>query len=358
MANNDNTNLKFTAYVSTYTAKDKRGITIYDVDNETGVLTEKGKVEITNSSYLTCSHNRKFLYSITDFGVKGFRILSDGMLEEINEASINGMRGCYLSVDYEDRFIFVSGYHDGKLTVLRLNEDGSIGEITEEIYFKGLGDVMERNFTPHVTCAKMSRDNKFLFATDSGMNHTYVYELNHEKGTLKQIDIIRSEMNAGPRHLITSADGKYIYIVNEMANSIDVFSYTLASEHDPEFEKIQTISTLNEYHASRSISCTLTLAADKQHIVATNAGDNSVSIFKRDDATGELSRILCLPISGSYPKDALLYPDNKHLVSLNHESGTMTFFACDLEKGLIYMSSKEIRIEHPNCIIFVPHKNA
>lgn len=347
-------NDKFVAYVSTYTSKDKRGITIYDVDNETGVFTEKGKVAISNSSYLTCSHNRKYLYSITDFGVKGFRILEDGLLEEINEASINGMRGCYLSVDYKDKFIFVSGYHDGKLTVLRLNDDGSIGEITEEIYFKGLGDVMERNFTPHVTCAKMSRDNRFLFATDSGMNHTYVYELNHEKGTLRQIDIIRSEMNAGPRHLITSADGKYIYIVNELANTIDVFSYMLVSEHDPEFEKIQTISTLNEYHASKSISCTLTLSADREHIVATNAGDNSVCIFKRNAENGELSRVLCLPISGSYPKDALLYPDNKHLVSLNHESGTMTFFACDMENGLIYMSSKEIKIEHPNCIIFVP----
>ncbi|MBR3040559.1 MAG: lactonase family protein [Lachnospiraceae bacterium] len=355
MAENNQNIKDYVAYVSTYTSKDKRGITIYDVDNETGVFTEKGKVEISNSSYLTCAHNRKYLYSITDFGVKGFRILKDGYLEEINEASINGMRGCYLSVDYKDRFLFVSGYHDGKLTVLRLNEDGSVGEITEEIFFKGLGDVMEKSFQAHVTCAKMSRDNKYLFATDSGMDHTYVYELNHDKGTLKQVDIIRSEMNAGPRHLITSADGKNIYIVNETTNTIDVFTYEI-KENYPVFEKIQTISTLNDYHASRSISCTLTLSADHNHIVATNAGDNSVAIFKRDEETGMLTRILCLPISGAYPKDALLYPDNKHLVSLNHEAGTMTFFKTDLEKGLIYMTSKEIRIEHPNCIIFVPIK--
>ena len=26
------------------------------------------------------------------------------------------MRGCYLSTDYTDRFLFVAGYHDGKLT--------------------------------------------------------------------------------------------------------------------------------------------------------------------------------------------------------------------------------------------------
>ena len=40
-------NMQFVAYVSTYTSKDKRGITLYDVDMETGVFTEKGKVAIT-----------------------------------------------------------------------------------------------------------------------------------------------------------------------------------------------------------------------------------------------------------------------------------------------------------------------
>ena len=77
-------NQKYVAYVSTYTMKNKNGITIYDVDVENGTMTEKGSVEITNSSYLTCSHNNKYLYSITDMGVKGYRILEDGMLEEIN----------------------------------------------------------------------------------------------------------------------------------------------------------------------------------------------------------------------------------------------------------------------------------
>ena len=44
-----------------------------------------------------------------------------------------------MSTDYEDKYIFVAGYHDGKLTVLRINDDGSVGEITEEIYYKAWG---------------------------------------------------------------------------------------------------------------------------------------------------------------------------------------------------------------------------
>ena len=111
---------KYVAYISSYTQGDSHGIRIYDVDMKNGRFKEKDKVEITNSSYLTISHNGKFLYSITDFGVEAYTIQPDGDLELINFAPINGMRGCYVSTDYTDQYLFVAGYHDGKLTVLRL----------------------------------------------------------------------------------------------------------------------------------------------------------------------------------------------------------------------------------------------
>ena len=143
---------KYVAYVSTYTVgkEDNYGIKRYDVDMKNGRMTEKNQVEITNSSYITISHNKKFLYSITDFGVEAYKILESGDLEVVNEGTINGMRGCYLSTDYDDKFLFVGGYHDGKITVLRLREDGGIGNITDEIYHKGLGSIAERNFRPEI----------------------------------------------------------------------------------------------------------------------------------------------------------------------------------------------------------------
>jgi len=346
---------KYVAYVSTYTSgmKDNiHGIKIYDVDMENGYFKEKGQVEITNSSYLTISHNSKFLYSITDFGVEAYRIEADGMLTVINQASVNGMRGCYLSTDYEDKFLFVAGYHDGKITVLRLREDGGVGDITDEIFHKGLGSIAERNFRPHVNCVKMTRDNKYLCAADLGMDHVNIYHLDHNSGKLKMVDVIRSEQESAPRHLKFSKDGKYLYIVHELKNYVDVYSYTEISDKNPEFEKIQTISTLNKYHAGGSAASALNLSADYKYIVSSNAGDNSVILYEIDEQTGMLTKKFCLPISGDYPKDAVLFPDNRHLVSLNHISSTMTFFDVDLEKNVIVMHGKEIKVQQPNCIIF------
>ncbi len=343
---------KYVAYVSCYTQGGKDGIKIYDVDIKKGVFIEKAKVEISNSSYVTISHNRKYLYSITDYGVEAYRILEDGMLETISAASINGMRGCYLSTDYEDKYLFVAGYHDGKITALRLNEDGSVGEITEEIYHKGIGSIADRNFRPHVNCVKMTRDNRFLLAADLGLDHIKVYELNHITGKMKLIDIIHSEQYSGPRHIKISRDGQYIYVIHEAKCYIDVYKYRVAEDGNPEFEKIQTIPTLNDYHAGDSAASALNISEDFRYITASNAGDNSVTIYKIDHRNGELSKILCLPVSGSYPKDAALFPDNKHLVSLNHENNTMTFFAVDMEKEILVMNTREIRILQPNCIVF------
>jgi 3-carboxymuconate cyclase len=346
---------KYVAYVSTYTSGNKSsyGIRIYDVDMENGRLIEKDQVEITNSSYVTVSHNQKFLYSITDFGVESYEIQSDGSLKVLNHASINGMRGCYLSTDYEDKFLFVAGYHDAKLTALRVNGDGTIGEITDEIFHKGLGSIAERNFRPHINCVKMTRDNKFLCAADLGMDHVVIYGLNHVTGKLRQVDIIRSEQESAPRHLKFSQNGEYMYIVHELKNYIDVYHYYIEEKHgSPEFEKIQTISTLNDYHAGGSAASALNISEDFKYLCSSNAGDNSVTLYSIDQESGLLTKMLCLPISGDYPKDAILFPDNRHLVSLNHETNTMTFFTVDMDKKIIVMNGREMKVNQPNCIIF------
>ena len=343
---------QYVAYVSSYTTATNNnfGIRVYDVDMEQGRFTEKDQIEITNSSYVTISHNQEYLYSITDFGVESYKITKGGNLAFLNKASINGMRGSYLSTDYTDRWLFVAGYHDGKITVLRLLEDGSIGQITDEVYHRGMGSIADRNFRPHVQCVKMTRDNRFLCAADLGLDHVNVYKFNPLTGKIKQVDIIHGELESAPRHIKFSQDGRFMYLVNEQKCTIDVYRYTVL-DNEPDFEKIQTISTLNNYHSSDAAASALNLSDDFNYLVSSNAGDNSVAIFHIDRNTGLLSKILCLPVSGDYPKDAALFPDNRHLVSLNHESMTMTFFTVDLEKGLIIMNGKEIPVEQPNCVI-------
>lgn len=342
---------KYVAYVSTYTQGDTHGIKIYDVNMETGRFVEKDKVEISNSSYITVSHNKKYLYSITDFGIEAYKILKDGSLSVINRASINGMRGCYLSTDIKDKFIFVAGYHDGKLTVLNLNKDGSIGEITDEIFHKGLGSVAERNFRPHINCARITHDNKYLLVADQGMDHINVYAFDHEKGKLKLADILRSELESAPRHIKFSQDGRFVYIVHELKCYIDVYSYQ-DKNGSPEFEKVQTVQIASVAKGTNNSASALSFSQDYNYLITSLAGDNSIGIYDVNKETGFLTENLLLPVSGDYPKDAEIFPGNEFVVSLNHETNDMTFFKFNKDNHTLVMNGPALPVNQPNCITF------
>ena len=81
---------------------------------------------------------------------------------------------------------------------------------------------------------------------------------------------------------------------------------------------------------------------------------DTVSMFERDEETGMLTRKFTLPISGEYPKDLVLLPDDKHLVLANHASNTLTTFTVDYEKNIIVMNGKPIKIAQPNSIRIWP----
>lgn len=339
---------KYMAYVGSYSYTGKaKGITVYDVDVEKGQFIYRCEVEVDNSSYLKASNSGKMLYSIADEGVVSFRILQNGSLSRVNSANIKGMRGCQIATSPDDDYIFVSGYHDGKVTVLKLRQDGSVGRISDGVFHKGLGSVAERNFRPHVSCSRMTPDKKFLMVADLGIDQIKVYRFDRKDGKIVQVDAIRSELESAPRHFIFSSDGKFFYLMHELKNVIDVYSYQ-TGERTPIVEKIQTISTTGEEPNQQTAACAIRFAPGEKYLFCSNAGDNSVSMYERDSETGMLTMKFCLPISGDYPKDIAIFPDGQHLASINHE-GTITFFRIDYEKGLLVMSGRSIEVNEPNC---------
>jgi 6-phosphogluconolactonase len=343
----------YVAYVASYTSgsKDSYGIRIYDVDLEKGRMTEKEKVNITNSSYIALSHDRKTLYSITDAGVEAYHIEADGSLTILNKASINGMRGCYINMDQNDKFLVCAGYHDGKVTILRLNDDGSIGEITDEKFHKGLGTIAGRNHTPHVQCLKVTKDNKYLLAADLGMDRVNVYRFDTENGKISDIDVIHCDQESSPRHMQFSKDGKFLYVVFEQQCSINIYTYT-EQNGIPSFEELQSVQNSDEQDTIGVASSALKFSDDYNYLVSSVAGENNAIIYSVDKETGLLTKKIELPVSGAYPKDVSLFPDNRHLVSLNQESNTMTFFKVDFDKNTLVMNGPELLVDRPNCIVF------
>lgn len=164
------------------------------------------------------------------------------------------------------------------------------------------------------------------------------------------VDILRCEIESAPRHIMFSEDGKYAYLLCELKSYIMVYRFDEMGRV-PSFEKIQTVSTLDGKHISNCAAAAMRFTNDGKRIICSNAGDNSVCSFKIDKTTGKLTQEFVLPIGGEYPKDIDVFPDDKHIISLNHESDTITIFTVDYDKKTIIMNGPPISIETPNSIV-------
>ena len=341
----------YVAYAGTYTHGSSRGIHIYDVDVEEGLLHLRKVVPVNNSSYVTVSRNRKFLYSIADEGVECFEIQPDGDLYAVNHADINGMRGCHLSTDLDGRYLFVAGYHDGKVTVMHTHQDGRLGSIMDGVFHRGQGATNERSFRPHVCCVRITPDNRFLCAVDEGLDQVVLYKIDHEANKLKQVDVLRMGRAAGSRSIHCSRDGRYAYILCDILNVVRVYRYRVVNGR-PDFELEQEVSTLSDARDPHDAASALRISYDNEYLFCSTAGDNSVACYKIDQENGRLDRRFALPTSGIYPKDVALFPDEKHIAVVNNGQGTITTFAVDYEKGLLVMKGRPQTLDQPNCMIF------
>ncbi len=347
---------KYVAYVGTYTHGTSKGIQVYDVDVEEGLLKERSEVKVSNASHTAVSKNGKYLYSIEDEGVAVFARDENGDLTHINSVDIDGMRGCFLATDVDGKYLYVAGYHDGKVTVVHTHRDGSLGSVMDGVFHKGLGSVAERNFRPHVNCVRPTPDNKYLCAVDNGIDQVKIYCINKRRHKLELVDILRCPRESGPRIIRFSEDGRFAYLLFELSNEIRVYSYD-GSGRVPEFTLLQSISTLSEENdkdAIHNAASGLALAPDGTHLFCTTAGENTVTMYEIDPETGLLEKKFTLPVSGDYPKDLVVFPDNRHIAVANHGSNTVNTFTVDYEKNLLIMKGRPHSIETPNCIHIWP----
>ncbi len=344
---------RYVAYVGTYTRGKSEGIYIYDIDADNWTMKERKVVPVDNPSDVLVSNNGQYLYAITDLGVNAYQITEDGDLEFLNSQWTGGMRGCYLETDMEDRFLFVAGYHDARVSVMRLGEDGYLGEAADGVFHEGIGlSITDRSAMPHVTCVKLTPNLKGIFAVDSGLDQVKVYDVNLQTGKLRLNDIIRCKLDSGPRMLRSYRQGKFLYILEEMSNQVTVYQAVPDPEREGEFdyEFIQEISTIDEGQGARAAACGIEFSPDGQHLFVSNAGVNTIVVFNVDQKTGLLTKNCSGYCSGDYPKSLVVLPDNEHFVVLSHNTNEMMIYKMNYEEGFFLMSAKPIPIGTPNSI--------
>ena len=140
----------------------------------TGELSEPElAAEMVNPSFLTISPNHRFLYAVSEdplsLGppldhssyVSAFAIDSaTGNLRLLNTAPASGTSTCYISIDKTGKFVMMANFGSGSVSVVRVKEDGSLGELASFIQNVGHSVDPSIQTEPHPHSIVVSPDNR------------------------------------------------------------------------------------------------------------------------------------------------------------------------------------------------------
>jgi len=353
---------KYLVYVGTYTDHGSKGIYAYRFDSSTGKMTSLGlAAETTEPSFLAVDSSGRFLYAVNETetyngqptgAVSAFAIQPDaGKLSLLNQVSSRGTDPAHITLDRTGKYALVANYTSGSVAVFALLKDGRLGEVTSFVQHKGSSVNPERQKGPHAHAVALSPDNRFAVVADLGLDELLVYSFDAAKGTLgTQPQVVKASPGAGPRHLVFSKEGRFLYMLNEMQSSVVAYSYDAASGA---LHELQTISSLPKGFSGENTAAEIEIDPSGKFLFASNRGDDSIAVFVIDSHTGMLTRVETDSTGGKTPRNFAIDPTGSWLLAANQDSDNIVVFRLDPKTGHLKPTGDVVQLPSPVCLKFV-----
>ncbi len=351
-------------FISAFTAGDEGAIHAYQMEPKTGRLKLVHRTtDVENPFFMAVSPNRRFLYSIhaQAFGgeeheeVAAYQIESKtGRLKLLNRQSALGSASCYLDVDATGKTVVVANHSTGSVASLSIRDDGSLGKASSFIQHVGSSVDPRRQQGPYAHCIVISPNNRFAYAADLGLDQILAYRLDAEKAKLSpnRQPFVRAPPGAGPRHLTFHPNGKHLFAINELKNSITSFDYD--SESGMLIER-QTISTLPPDFEDKSHCADLKITPDGRYLFGTNRGHDSIAAYAIGN-DGCLKLIGIHSSLGKGPQNLAITSGGNLLLCANMVGNNVAVFQINSETGKLKSVGEPISMPKPSCIMLLPRK--
>lgn len=350
-------------FISAFASAEKGAIHAFHFDPETGALKPSHRTgDIQNPFFLAISPDRRFLYAIhaEKFGgdedefVAAY-VIEDraGELKRLNQQSARGTASCYLDVDATGETVLVANYASGSVAALPVQKDGSLGAAATFMQHGGSSVDPARQKGPFAHSIVVSPDNRFALAADLGIDKILVYRLDAATAKLTPNEaqpFAKLPPGSGPRHLTFHPNGKRVYVINELKNTVTFFDYAAASAT---LTERQTISTLPTDFSGESYCADLKITPEGRFLYGTNRGHDSIAAY-RIGHDGKLELIAIQPSLGKGPQNLLITPDGRWLLCANMPGNSVIVFQIDANTGNLKAVGDPVAMPMPSCIRWLP----
>lgn len=340
-----------TFYVGTYTNAESEGIYKYQIDVN-GALSKIGlAAKTSNPSFITKTKDGKTLLAVDEANVDGsgfvksFAIQKD-TLTFVNQSKSGGAHPCFITVNAKNQ-ILVANYSGGNVGLLTLNNNGKLSGLLNVQQHFGKGTT-SRQEAPHAHSTWFHPNQKEVISVDLGTNELWFSTINQQENKLVLSNLSKLKMadGAGPRHLTFHPNKKWIYVLNELNNTV-----SLVKEKEGVYFVETSMSMLPEGYDKYTKGADIHISDDGKFLYASNRGHNSIVIYEVNATNGALKLVGFEDVKGANPRNFSLTPDNKYLIVANQDTNNMISFKRNVETGkLTFMS--EVAAPNPVCILF------
>jgi 6-phosphogluconolactonase len=347
------------AFVGSRTTQERNargeGISVFDFDSATGRFNLRHVVgDLVNPSYLLLHPKLPVLYTVhgdLDY-ISSFLVnFETGELRLQSQQNCQGKNPVHLALDPTSRHLVVSNHITSSLAVLPVAEDGSLQAVSQLVTLEGkLGPHrVEQPFAkPHFN--PFDPSGRFVLVPDKGLDKVFV--LQFEDGRLSPAPHpgLMCREGAGPRHLAFHPNKPWVYIINELDNTVTACRF---DAHTGQLSAFQIISSLSQSFTGNSRASGIQLSASGQTLYASNRGEDSIAVMRIDATTGRLSDVRSLAIAGKTPRFFTLSPCGQWLLVLNEDSDQIHSFAVNETTGLPSKSPpSSVSCGSPVCMVF------
>lgn len=349
-------------FISSFAPGDQGAIHACRLNLETGRLaTVKRTGGVEHPFFLALSPDRKHLYSIhgkefsgkEDEQVAAYELVGpEGELKLLNRVSAKGKAACYLMVDATGKSVVLANYTTGSVAAFPVQADGSLGEAASFIQHKGSSVDKARQEGPHAHCFVISPDNRFALSADLGTDQVFVYKLDAANAKLSPNapPFVKSPAGGGPRHLTFHPNGKFVYVINELGNTVSVYAW---DKEAGSLTDLQTISTVPAEFKGTSHTADVKITPDGRYLYGTNRGHDSLAAYRIGD-DGRLTLVAIEPSLGKGPQNLAIVPGGKLLICANMAGSNVAVFRINAETGRLTSTGETLQLHAPSCIQIVP----
>ena len=357
---------EYFVYIGTYTGKKSQGIQVYRFSTASGKLTPAGlAAETPSPSFLAIHPNRRFLYAVSEISnyegqrsgaVSAFAIdAQTGRLSFLNKVASRGAGPCFVAVDKTGKCVLVANYSGGSVAALPLKEDGSLSEASAFVQHSGTVALPKRQGGPRAHSINVSPDNRFAMVADLGLDEVLVYRLDPVKGTLvpNEPPFTKVKAGSGPRHFTFHPNGKFAYVINEIASTVTAFSYDAAGGV---LKEVETVSTLPADFKGVSNTAEVQAHPSGKFLYGSNRGHDSIAVFTINTKKGTLTPVEQVPTQGKVPRNFGIDPTGSYLIAANQNSDNLVVFRIDKKTGRLTATGQVVEVGAPVCVKFLAVK--